>query len=321
MRSEDSDEGGGGFSGLGVLTIAVGASRYIKQAEVLLLSLRLHMPDLKLAVVTDSDALRGFADVLLPVDRSFPISTAQKVIIDQYSPFSETLFIDSDCMVTRSFYEELAEIRKFEFTPVLEQWLNPSQSDQYFVDLKSTLKMIKGDRFAKFNGGIYYFKKSPVALRVFDVARDYYRNFEILGILPFDSGGAGDESVLALAMAHCGLTDLYNDGGKLMRTPVGVRGRFSIDPLGGGTRFEKYGKLVEPAICHFAGHYILKSEYLLAEASLRSKVRIEDLGIQVRFGARLISRLKRLERFLRYKVNGVKKRMRRINRFAFKSNA
>ncbi|MBO9188054.1 hypothetical protein ACQZ4Y_19925 [Rhizobium sp. L80/93] len=309
------------FSSLGVLIIAVGASRYIKQAEVLLLSLKRHMPHLKLAVVTDSDALRHLADVLLPVDRSFPISTAQKIIIDRYSPFSETLFIDSDCVVTRSFNDELEEIRKFEFTPVLERWVYPNQSDQYVVDLRSTLRMIEGDRFAKFNGGIYYFRRSPTALRVFDVARHYYRNSEILGILPFDKGGPGDETVLALAMAHCGVTDLYDDGGRLMRTPLGIRGRFFIDPLGGGTRFEKYGRVVEPAICHFAGHYILGSEYLLTETSLRSKVPIEHLGLKVRLGARLISRMKRLERFYRYKVDGLKKRMRRFNSFAFKSNA
>src|SRR6478609_7538916 len=96
-----------------------GPDRYIRQAEALALSLKLHMPGIPLAVVSDQDLRGTLFDISVPLDRSNPSGIISKLDIYKYSPFNETLFIDSDCLVSRPFPEELEEIRKFDFSPIV----------------------------------------------------------------------------------------------------------------------------------------------------------------------------------------------------------
>ena len=54
-----------------------------------------------------------------------------------------------------------------------------------------------------------------------------------------------------------------------MATPIGMTGRLAIDPFGGGSQFVKHGRMVEPAICHFAGIYANTIEYRRSAYLLR----------------------------------------------------
>src|ERR1700742_5030185 len=90
-------------NGLGFITIAMGDEQYLRQARLFLLSLRRNMPDVPLAIVTDSQHLAPCADIIIPADTEIPVGVLHKVFLDKYTPFSETLFIDSDCVVTRPF--------------------------------------------------------------------------------------------------------------------------------------------------------------------------------------------------------------------------
>src|SRR5581483_832261 len=103
--------------GFGFLSIAIGARGYIRQAEILSLSLRRNMPGIPLAILPDDHRLARYADILVPVDHPMPITAAQKILLDRYSPFERTLFIDCDCVATRSFQAELAAIGNFPFSP------------------------------------------------------------------------------------------------------------------------------------------------------------------------------------------------------------
>ena len=72
-------------------------------AKVLARSLAIHSPDIPSAVVTDSSD-RGLADLydhVVQFRPEFGSGLTQKVYLDAYSPFKETLFIDSDCLVIR----------------------------------------------------------------------------------------------------------------------------------------------------------------------------------------------------------------------------
>jgi hypothetical protein len=311
---------------LGFLTIAVGAPRYLRQAEILALSLRHNMPGIPLAVVTDKDSamLReefgSFADVVIPVDDSLPFSVAQKLMLDRYTPFSETLFIDSDCIATRPFHAELDEIRRFPFSPILESLTPIGGSDEYLEDLGSVLKKIGAEAFPRFNGGVYYFNESGTAAAVFELARTYYADYKTYGIRHFDWAGPADETVIGLALAKLGKLELYDDRGRLMRTPTGLKGSISIEPLGGGCAFECDEGVVRPAICHFAGHYILRPEYRVAEASLRGGIPVVELSSWVTLTAIVQTRLARVARFFGYRIDGIKKRLMWLKQFLVSRN-
>jgi hypothetical protein len=289
--------------------MAFGAPRYLRQAENLALSLRLHMPNVPLAIVTDAEGPLSLFDEVIRLDKSRGMGLVQKVFMDSYSPFGQTLFIDSDCIVTRPFWGELEEIMRYSFT-VVGVTYHPDDKKN-FIDLGNTLLSLKIDRFPGFNGGIYYFTRDATSEKVFEYARDILGRWRSLGLRAFDSSGPNDEAVFGLAMEMAGAA-ACDDHGRLMRTPVAMIGPLKIEPLGGGTRFEKgdYEKgdyeLVEPAICHFCG-FTHWPEYRRCERLLRG----EPVGILLRVWIcyRKIMRRKVITLFYRKIINHLRPRL------------
>ena len=296
-------------NGLGFLTIATGHDRYAKQAEILLLSLKRNMPGIPVAVVTDNPRLAAVADHVVPPLTNLSAGVVQKAWLDHYTPFTETLFIDSDCIATRPFVEELQQIRRFDFSPAMERVTQRDGTDEYVANLTEALQMIGGDSYPKFNGGVYFFNASARSAAVFRMAREFHENYRAYGIKTFDKSGPGEETIFALALAKLGLTDLYHDHGRLMRTPTGLRGALAIEPLGGGCSFERHDGKVSPAICHFAGPYIFLPEYRLAAYSLAHDVPMAEVGTGVRTWTSLQCFLARTTKLVEYKIHGLKGRL------------
>jgi hypothetical protein len=256
----------------GVLTLAFGHRRYLDQAETLALSLKRHMPMTKIAVVTDLVPEPGLFDFVVPLVPERGKSFLQKLWIDQYSPFEKTVFIDSDCLVGRDFSDQIERMSKYSFTPVCEKYLEPGQQDgDGWVDnIEHALALCGGSVYPKFNGGVYYFDRSDEARKVFEIARSIQARATQFGLDRPNGGEPGDEPIFALALSSLDLLPLYDDDGMLMRTPIGISGGISMDRSFGSFSFMKYGSRVEPAICHFAGDYVRRLEYLAAAAFLRS---------------------------------------------------
>jgi hypothetical protein len=255
---------------LGFLTMAYGHDRYFRQAENMALSLKRHMLDGPLAIVTDRKVVGPLFDIAIPMKPFSKAGVVHKVDLYNYSPFQETFFIDSDCIVTRPFQKELAAIRQYGFTPVVGRYLYRGESDSGIVDLAAALDQINGETFPKFNGGVYFFKKCSLAEQVFSRANALRSRTTALGIKDFDKGGPNDETLIGLALAELRVSQLYDDHGNLMRTPVNMIGKLQVDALGGGCSFNKGGVEVTPAICHFPVEWLLSPEYKIAEYSLRN---------------------------------------------------
>ena len=99
------------MSDFGFLTIAFGSDKYIRQAENLALSLRCNMPGYRIAIVTDRpDVAPGF-DIVIPMRKFDQAGVIHKLDIYDYSPFHETLYIDSDCIATKSFHSQIEQIK------------------------------------------------------------------------------------------------------------------------------------------------------------------------------------------------------------------
>lgn len=293
----------------GILTLALGDKKYWRQAEILLRSLRKNMPAVPLAVVTDSKHFGAAADVIIPPLAGLPIGVVQKVFLDHYTPFKETLFIDSDCIVTRPFIDELEQMRGFEFTPAMESVTAADGEDEYLDDLPATLRAVGGNSFPKFNGGVYFFKEGSLSKSVFAIARDIHTNYRQYGIKAFDNSGPGEETVFALALAKLGVDKLYHDGGRLMRTPTGLKGSIRIEPLGGGCSFERFDGAVAPAICHFAGPYLLRPEYRLAAYSLAHGMPVHRIDLRVRIFVQIHVIAGRLRKYIHDRIRGARKRL------------
>ena len=265
-RSNEQDR----MTQLGFLTMAFGEDKYFRQAENMALSLRRHMPGIPLAIVTDRTGPTALFDIVIPTKPISQPGTIHKVDLYAYSPFEETFFIDSDCIVTKSFQSELHAIRQYDFSPVVSRHLFRGESDLWLVDLAAALNRVNGESFPKFNGGVYFFKKAPLAQKVFSRAKELRSEARVLGIKDFDKAGPGDETLIALALAELHVSRLYDDHGHLMRTPLNSTGKLRVDALGGGCSFNKEGVIVSPAICHFCADWVLSPQYKIAEYSLRN---------------------------------------------------
>jgi hypothetical protein len=258
------------MSDFGFLTMAYGEEKFVRQAENLALSLRRHMPGIPVAIVTDRKISRTLFDMVVPMKPFRYAGTVYKVGLYEYSPFQETLFIDSDCIVTRPFQQELTAIRKYDFTPIVWGYMYRGESYRRLWDLTAALDRINGKSFPKFNGGLYFFKKGSLARRVFSRANELQNEAANLGIREWDRAGTGDEPLIGLTLAELHVSPLYDDHGGLMRTTKNMIGKLQIDALGGGCSFNKDGVVVTPAICHFYGEWVLSWEYKIAEYSLRN---------------------------------------------------
>jgi hypothetical protein len=249
--------------------MAFGAQRYFDQAETLARSLAVNMPGVPISLVTDRPSAGPIFERAIPIEPAHGLGTLQKIHLDRYTPYARTLFVDADSIVARPFHDELGALARHPFTPVAPLIRGPGDRDEFFADLGRAMAAAGAAFFAKFNGGLYHFDRSPAAAAVFEEARALRGSAEALGIVPFDRAGPGDESLFGLALGRLGMRELHDDGGRLMATPIGMTGPLRIDPLGGGSRFVKHGRAIEPAICHFAGIHADRIEYRTAEYLLR----------------------------------------------------
>lgn len=251
----------------GVLTFAFGPRRYKAQAISLAQSVRLHNPGLRLACITDdmSDAeLAAHFDILVPFVPERGKALQQKLWFDAYTPFQRTAFIDSDCLVVSSLDDILQRSRGYAFAPLgykaTEGW--------WYMKIAEVLARYKLPFLPRFNGGYYYFERSPEASILFDRARQVGRIHKRLNF--FDLGLWFNEEVFyAFAMAWLRMPPVPDTGRTGMYTPDEFTEPFEIDVLDGYCRFTREGELYQPRIVHFFGRHGLAYQYLRERARLR----------------------------------------------------
>jgi hypothetical protein len=236
----------------GMLTLAFGKTRFIDMAKALARSLVIHDPDLPRAVVTDSNdaELRALFTDCIPYKREYGSNLRQKMHLDLYSPYDETLFIDSDCLVVHKLDHFWTAFAGVPFGVPGFRIMRPGARDEY-LDVDFLLQHFSLTGLPKFNGGTYYFKRSPEAAAFFQTARSLMANYKELRLKDFRGDGPNDESLYSAALAIHGLsaTDMGEGG---MWTPINSKGPITLDVLRGSCYFIKEGRPVKPDIIHFA---------------------------------------------------------------------
>ncbi|MCX6295600.1 MAG: hypothetical protein NTX97_05965 [Bacteroidetes bacterium] len=236
----------------GVLTIAQGKQQYIDLAKNLAISLSIHNPGLKKALVTDSNdpELKKLYDIVIPIDKSIGIGFIQKLYIRDYTPFDETLFIDVDCLVVSDINFLWEPFNKCDVSVIGRKVFEGELFGFSLLDIQNRL----GVKYViSFNGGVYYFKKNEKAKMIFDKSKDIVKNYDAYNIVKV-RGEIADEPLMSLAMGLHNQEPI-DDHGKGMYTPVGQNGHFKMDVLREYCDFNKNGKVVSPAIMHFGfGH-------------------------------------------------------------------
>ena len=239
----------------GLLTIAHGPHRYIRMAEALALSYRRWKPSRPICVVTDdanAERLRAYFDVVVILDESSGAKgTSQKFLIDRYTPFDQTLFVDSDCLFYRDPELTWNAYAVGDFVVKGWRYLRPEDRHANVGDLRTLLLQTGVGRMGSFNSGLLYFRKSDLTARLFATARDLFARRNELALRKFKNSPVAHEPLLAIAMELCGIEFHPWDAATGQETWVDMGDMRAVNVLRGESRVVKHGKTVEPAVIHY----------------------------------------------------------------------
>jgi hypothetical protein len=236
----------------GVLTLAFGPSKFVAMAKALARSLILHDPTLPRAIVTDStdpELDRLFTHRIRHC-QGFGSGVRQKMYLDLYSPFAETIFIDCDSFAVRRLDPMWHAFRDLPFGVCGSRTLQAGDSDEY-LDVDFALRHFGLESLPKFNGGLYYFNRSPAAEAIFTGARRLLRRSAELGFREHRGDGPCEEPLYAVAMALQGLSGTAMGIGG-METLIGASSHLVLDVPHSICTFVKGGRALAPDIIHFA---------------------------------------------------------------------
>lgn len=249
-----------GHDAEGLITIAYGSKHYIKMAIALSRSYARLGSTRPFAVVTDqknAGELSRHFDCIIPIEKSRGAGVAQKLFLDQYSPFQCTLFVDSDCL----FYKNPEQIWRLYSSRCfgIAGWRYLDGASEYerensyaFVDnMKEFLNKNRISRMPHLNSGLIYFDRSNLSREVFRVARAVYARRSELGMRQFKNSPVNDEPAFAAAMAVCGVELIGWCPEKGMETTICLDAPPKINVLEGKSRTMKGGVELAPALLHF----------------------------------------------------------------------
>jgi hypothetical protein len=289
----------------GFLTIAYGPPRYVRMAKGLARSMRFHNPAVSLAVVTDSGdpELRSLFDHVIPLDESYGSGVSQKLHVDRYTPYEQTMFVDSDCLAFAD-PESLWEGYSGAFGVKGWTYLGPRDAHYGVVDMAKLLARCGIERLGAFNSGLFYFDRSPAAQKVFETARELLRRPQELGLKSFKNSPCADEPVFALALELNGIPLLPWDAGQAMCTATAddLQGLQSITVFTGQRRLIRYDTVTEPVILHFHFQAQEAFPYFRELARLRLGPRLALLAAPAAIPAYAGARIRYLWRRTRQRV-------------------
>ena len=238
----------------GLLTLAFGAPKYLRMGKALARSIKYFNSDITLGVITDSSdqEIKSLFDIIIPYNPKYGSGVKQKLFLDQYTPFEETIFIDSDCLVYKDPEVLWDMYIRYNKSFGIKGWgyLGPNDNHYAVKNLNNYLSTHGVDKIGAFNSGVFYFNSSKEALAVFETARNLCNHDSELK--SFKNSSLNDEPVFAMAMALNQIKIIPWDNGEAMSTALGsLKGHTKINVLQGRSAFIKNGYQVNPVVIHF----------------------------------------------------------------------
>lgn len=194
----------------GYITLALGHPRYYEMALNLALSLKWKDPIRPVCLVHDGALPSGvYEDIFdnlveMPPDSAFQ-GCANKLRLDQFSPYEETFYIDSDCLVVKADMDR--HWNKFAGHAFNLAGDMASAGKWYDFDIAQVCEELAMPYIVRMNSGVMFFQKNAKAEELFKTARSL-TNTAGSAIGCIHQGVAGqyaDEPFFGVAMGQLGL--------------------------------------------------------------------------------------------------------------------
>jgi hypothetical protein len=238
-------------TGFGILTLAT-PKDYLK-AIGLALSVRVSNPGVQIAVACSRRVMplvMPYFDFVIE-EKAGLRGFVHKVHLDQYSPFDETMFFDSDVLV---FKPLLPYLRSWGAGPYLAcgGYMTGGMSS-FGLDRAATLKKLGKGKLVVIDGAGHALFRKPSCTAVFELARQVTADYKrYAGDIAY-----ADEDVLSIVLTSMDLPPAPQDdyfharylsarvGTMRMDATQGLCSFVASDPL-------QEGRRIEPYIVHFA---------------------------------------------------------------------
>ena len=188
----------------GFITIAVGNEYYYDLAKNLLRSFRVYdKSGSDFSVICDRicDQVKDFDNVILLEKPSY--SFLDKLELLKYTPYEETIFIDSDSLFVSDpdkLWEDFSSSDDFScYGKALP--LNAKNGWFYYEGTGEFKPYI--DFIVKMHGGLYYFKKTERTKEIFTRAKYIIDNYSEFKFAHFDKPADEPAFALSMAISHC----------------------------------------------------------------------------------------------------------------------
>ncbi len=183
-----------------------------------------------------------------------------KLHVDKYLQSTYTLLIDSDCICYDSLdkvFDACAGMHVAVAGNIVpaESWCGKEQA--------STIKQHFGlDQLIRYNGGLYFFKKSGLTESIFEKAREIAEKYDEYGFTRIQNKWINEEGPISIAMMLNGqkpladdgryMTDLFTDHRPLLNVLKGKR-LLKNQPEFAARHRPWYTSQYAPVILHFGG--------------------------------------------------------------------
>lgn len=233
----------------GILTLAT-PNDYLK-AIGLALSVRVSNPGLPIAVACSARVkplVQSYFDHVIE-ERAGLRGFVHKVYLDEYSPFEETMFFDSDVLVFKPVKPYVDTWRQHAYTAT-GKYLSVGKSS-FGMDRPEMLRQLGKQQLVCIDGAGHAFFRKPACLEIFDAARDVTaRHKQIMGDIPY-----ADEDVLDYVMTRFDIppmpmADFFS------RYLSGRPGTMKMDATASLCEFifRDTGEIMRPCMMHFAAN-------------------------------------------------------------------
>lgn len=240
----------------GYITIATGDRKYYQMAVNLLHSYRNHTKvDLPFAILCDeeNEYTKEFDQVII-MHHSFK-SYMDKLMLYQYIPFDETIFLDSDMLILSDPSEMWDDFSMSDDVSCYGDVLSLNAPNGWFDVSKCDKYKDKLNYNVDFHGGVYFLRKTLRCKETFELAINIVNNYSDYGFKYFEK--PADEPVIALAMVIEGMKPCQKNMPGLFwpsyrqRIKVNKKGQVIVD--------RKLRKIV---FLHFGTINICRCEYV-----------------------------------------------------------
>lgn len=213
-----------------------------------------------------------------------------KLYMDEYLQTENSLFIDSDCICFGSLSKIFNDIKGQDVTVAGNMvnsnlWCTQDQADVIYKEFNL-------NHLIRFNGGLYYIKKSKTTQLIFDKARTIANNYDEYGFGRIKNKWINEEIPLSVAMMIYQQLPL-NDNGTYMTDLFTDHRPYKLNVLKGKRLLKNpavqhrywYPALYSPIVLHFGGNNLFSYPYI-AQIFL---LKLNSIGFSVWISSALVS--------------------------------